>query len=101
MSCDTVATHTHRQAERHLGDPEPGGNRSRGFWHGWCVYQMVAGAIPITSEHRALAAAIRARLEGERFQAERRYQTLSSPLGLYQATFGHDVLLQRGLPAPS
>ena len=49
-----------------LGDLEPGGNRSRGYWHGWCVYQMVTGARPIPPGHLALAAAIQARLEGER-----------------------------------
>ncbi len=59
------------QAAR-LGDPEPGGNRSRAYWHGWSIYQMAVGACPIPPEHLALAAAIRVRLEGERFQAERR-----------------------------
>jgi hypothetical protein len=33
------------QAAR-LGDPEPGGNRSRAYWHGWCVYQMAVGTTP-------------------------------------------------------
>lgn len=37
------------------GDPEPGGNHSRGYHHGWRVRMMDLGKLPITPEHRELA----------------------------------------------
>jgi hypothetical protein len=40
-------------AER--GDPEPGLNRGRSFWHGWRCRQMDLGVIPIDEGHRNLA----------------------------------------------
>jgi hypothetical protein len=46
------------------GRPEPGDDRSRGYWHGWRVYMMGSGALPTTSEQRALSEAVRARLGG-------------------------------------
>ena len=42
-------------AER--GDPEPGPNRGRSFWHGWRCRQRDYGAIPIDSDHYALVGA--------------------------------------------
>lgn len=42
----------HRSAER--GDPEPGPNRGRAFWHGWRTRMMDLGEIPIDDEHRQL-----------------------------------------------
>ena len=51
----------HQAARR--GDPEPGSNRSRAYWHGWCVHMMAIGAIPVPPEHLALAEAVRLRLE--------------------------------------
>ena len=39
------------------GDPEPGPNRGRAYWHGWRVRAMDAGSIEIDAEHRALASA--------------------------------------------
>jgi hypothetical protein len=44
------------------GEPEPGNNRSRSYWHGWRCGQMDAGTLPIPPEHRALTAAYLARL---------------------------------------
>ena len=40
-------------AER--GDPEPGPNRGRAFWHGWRCRMMDYGLIEIDAAHRALA----------------------------------------------
>lgn len=42
----------HLSAER--GDPEPGENRGRAFWHGWRTRMMDLGAIEIDAEHHAL-----------------------------------------------
>lgn len=36
------------------GEPAPGDNRSRAYWHGWRVGAMYAGRIPIDAEHTAL-----------------------------------------------
>ena len=43
------------------GDPEPGANRGRAFWHGWCARAMDAGLLPITEGHRKLVRAWSAR----------------------------------------
>lgn len=40
-------------AER--GDPEPGENRGRAFWFGWCNRQRDYGVIPPDPIHTALA----------------------------------------------
>lgn len=40
-------------AER--GDPEPGPNRGRSFWHGWRCKMMDLGQIEIDDAHRQLA----------------------------------------------
>jgi hypothetical protein len=42
----------HMSAEK--GDPEPGGNHSRAFHHGWRTRMMDLKEIPIPSEHRTL-----------------------------------------------
>ena len=42
----------HLSAER--GDPEPGPNRGRSFWHGWRTRMMDLGQIEIDDDHRAL-----------------------------------------------
>lgn len=39
-------------AER--GDPEPGENRGRSFWYGWCNRQRDYHEMEITPEHHAL-----------------------------------------------
>lgn len=39
-------------AER--GDPEPGPNRGKSYWHGWRCRMMDYGAIPIDDAHRKL-----------------------------------------------
>ena len=39
-------------AER--GDPEPGGNHSRAYHHGWRTRMMDYGEIPTPPEHRRL-----------------------------------------------
>lgn len=36
------------------GDPEPGGNHSRGYHHGWRTKMMDLGEIAIPPEHREL-----------------------------------------------
>ena len=36
------------------GDPEPGGNHSRSYHHGWRTRMMDLGEIPITPDHRKL-----------------------------------------------
>lgn len=46
-------------AER--GDPEPGVNRGRAFWHGWRTRMMDLGEIEIDAGHRGLARAYVAR----------------------------------------
>lgn len=38
------------------GEPPPGDNRSRSYWHGWRVGAMDAGRIPIDADHAALVA---------------------------------------------
>lgn len=43
-------------AER--GDPEPGPNRGRAFWFGWCNRQRDYGVLPVTAQHVALARAL-------------------------------------------
>lgn len=42
----------HLSAER--GDPEPGPNRGRSFWHGWRTRMMDLGEIEIDETHREL-----------------------------------------------
>ncbi len=42
----------HLSAER--GDPEPGPNRGRSFWHGWRTRMMDLGEIEIDDIHRGL-----------------------------------------------
>lgn len=39
-------------AER--GDPEPGPNRGKSFWHGWRCRMMDMGEIPIDDAHHKL-----------------------------------------------
>lgn len=39
-------------AER--GDPEPGANRGRSYWHGWRCRMMDLGQLPIDEGHRNL-----------------------------------------------
>ncbi len=47
------------------GEPEPGNNRTRSYWHGWRVGQMDSGRMPVPPEHRALARAILERNRAE------------------------------------
>jgi len=54
----------HRSAER--GDPEPGENRGRSFWHGWRTRMMDLGEIEIDDAHRALVRAYVGRDGAER-----------------------------------
>ena len=42
----------HLSAER--GDPEPGPNRGRAFWHGWRTRMMDLGEIEVDDDHRNL-----------------------------------------------
>lgn len=56
-------------AER--GDPEPGENRGRAFWHGWRVRMMDYGVLKIDAEHCELVSAWVKR-EGERRRASSR-----------------------------
>jgi hypothetical protein len=42
----------YRSAER--GDPEPGGNSSRAFHHGWRARMMDLGEIAVPNAHRRL-----------------------------------------------
>lgn len=49
----------HLSAER--GDPEPGQNRGRSFWHGWRTRMMDLGEIEIDDIHRELVEAFVAR----------------------------------------
>lgn len=37
------------------GDPEPGANRGRAYWHGWMNAARDHGEMPITSESTRLA----------------------------------------------
>lgn len=59
-------------AER--GDPEPGENRGKAYWHGWRNRMIDLGVLPSDDAARALVKAYVAR-EGERRRAEH------SPLG--------------------
>lgn len=43
------------------GDPEPGPNRGRAFWHGWRCRMMDYGMIPIDSDHMRLTHEVIAR----------------------------------------
>ena len=45
----------HMHAER--GDPEPGGNHSRAYHHGWRTRMMDLHELPVPPEHRALTSA--------------------------------------------
>ncbi len=36
------------------GEPEPGNNRSRAYWHGWRVGMMDSGRLEIDADHRHL-----------------------------------------------
>lgn len=56
----------HLSAER--GDPEPGPNRGRAFWHGWRTRMMDLGQIEIDEDHRRLTKAyvVRERVKGNR-----------------------------------
>lgn len=40
--------------EARRGDPEPGPNRGRAYWHGWRVAMMDMGEIEIDADHRHL-----------------------------------------------
>lgn len=40
----------------HAGDPEPGGNRGRSFWHGWRNGMVDAGHLKGNEHQAALAA---------------------------------------------
>ena len=42
-------------AER--GDPEPGENRGKAYWHGWCNRQRDYGLLTTPPEHKTLIAA--------------------------------------------
>ena len=56
-------------AER--GDPEPGPNRGKSYWHGWRCRMMDYGAIPTDDGHRGLVRDYLARLrESERFNQQ-------------------------------
>lgn len=57
----------YRSAER--GDPEPGPNRGRAYWHGWRCRMMDLGGMPIDQAAMDLARAVvadRRRQEGDR-----------------------------------
>ncbi len=41
-------------AEAQRGDPEPGINRGRAYWHGWRNRMMDLGVIEIDERHRRL-----------------------------------------------
>ena len=43
------------------GDPEPGSNRGRAFWHGWRCRMMDLGELRIDDGHRDLVRAYVAR----------------------------------------
>lgn len=45
----------YRFAER--GDPEPGENRGRAYWHGWRCRMMDYGELPIDADHMKLVGA--------------------------------------------
>jgi hypothetical protein len=51
-------------AER--GDPEPGPNRGRAFWHGWRCRMMDLHEIPIDADHRKLVKEYVQRLRTEK-----------------------------------
>jgi hypothetical protein len=46
-------TDGYMSAER--GDPEPGPNRGRAFWHGWRCRMFDYGLLEIDADHRRLA----------------------------------------------
>ena len=48
------------------GDPEPGANHSRSFYHGWRTRMMDLGEIPIPPEHRELTLQWGARMRSTR-----------------------------------
>lgn len=52
----------YRSAER--GDPEPGPNRGRSFWHGWRCRMMDHGELQIDEVHLGLVRAYAARQRG-------------------------------------
>jgi len=54
----------HASAER--GDPEPGLNRGRSFWHGWRTRMMDLGEIEIDEGHRNLVREYLAREKARR-----------------------------------
>lgn len=41
--------------EAKIGDPEPGENRGRAYWHGWCNAMRDRGVLPPTPESWSLA----------------------------------------------
>lgn len=45
----------YRSAER--GDPEPGENRGKAFWHGWCNRQRDFSVLPYSGDAAVLAGA--------------------------------------------
>ncbi len=49
---DDEVTAGYSETER--GDPEPGENRGRAYWHGWRVKMMDLGEIEIPDYHRRL-----------------------------------------------
>jgi len=57
-------------AER--GDPEPGENRGRAFWHGWRCRMMDFGEIEIDATHRKLVRDWLARERSRRAEAAKK-----------------------------
>ncbi|WP_205668218.1 hypothetical protein [Bradyrhizobium manausense] len=47
------------------GDPEPGSNRGRAYWHGWRCRMMDLGEISIDDGHRRLVRAYVERLRNK------------------------------------
>lgn len=41
--------------ETRRGDPEPGTNRGRAYWHGWCNRMRDFGELPMTAASAQLA----------------------------------------------
>jgi hypothetical protein len=62
---ETEVIDGYMSAER--GDPEPGANRGRAFWHGWRCRMMDLHEIPIDDVHRGLVRELhqRQRLGGD------------------------------------
>jgi hypothetical protein len=54
----------HMSAER--GDPEPGENRGRAFWHGWRTRMMDLGEIETPLEHKVLVHMVVDRMRWEK-----------------------------------